>query len=483
MMESYTLEQIDTQVLQQITTQQAWHYQIIPFRSEGAAIHLYTIQQDTIDQLQEELELLFGKEIHLEYIEADQLQRALGRYYRKGNQENKNSQKILFSNHKTNFLEQLIQEAQQLGSSDIHIEPYEETSRVRFRIDGVLIERYQLKKEDYPSLVNKIKIKANLDIAEKRLPQDGRIFFENTSQKFDIRVSTLPTLYGEKIVMRLLSSNGSKVDINSLGFESEDLQNYLEGVNRPNGIVLISGPTGSGKTTTLYATLQLLNQTSRNILTIEDPIEFTLEGINQVQLKENIGLNFASTMRTFLRQDPDVIMVGEIRDFDTASMAIRASLTGHSVLSTIHTNKAWGIVARLIDMNVAPYLLADTLNTAVAQRLVRLLCPDCKKEVPYKEKLYPRNFKAPNHLKTHFVPVGCDQCFFTGFRGRKAVYEVIPITPHLSERIKQKELKVDDLLREQKINSLADNAFKLLEKGLTSIKEVYPILASQGYGE
>jgi len=310
------------------------------------------------------------------------------------------------------------------------------------------------------------------------LPQDGRIFFVQNQQKFDIRVSTLPTLHGEKIVMRLLSGNETDIDIHTLGFQEEELEIYLESTKRPNGMVLISGPTGSGKTTTLYATLSLLNDTETNILTIEDPIEYTLEGINQVQLKEAIGLDFASVMRTFLRQDPDIMMVGEIRDVDTALMAIRASLTGHRVFSTIHTNSAWGIIARLIDMGIPPYLLADTLNAAVAQRLVRLLCQHCKTAKKLDAKSLPRQFKIPYPIETHYVPVGCAECHYTGYRGRKAVYEVIAIDEALRNCIKEKELNVQSLLKQKKITPLYENAFNLLAKGLTSIKEIYPILAS-----
>ncbi|MEM1323273.1 MAG: GspE/PulE family protein [Bacteroidota bacterium] len=472
-------DNIKTEVLQQVTPGQAWHYYILPYQLTGEDFWLYIDENKMEPGVKDELELLFGKDIHLQPVEGSGIREAMSRYYRRAESGGRNIN--LATSVDSNFLDNLLGEARQLGSSDIHLEPYEERCRVRFRIDGQLVDRYQLEREDYPSIVNKVKIKANLDIAEKRLPQDGRIFFEEEGQKIDIRVSTLPTLHGEKIVMRLLSSNDSEIDIHGLGFKEADLQNYLEGVEKPNGMVLISGPTGSGKTTTLYATLHILNESTRNILTIEDPIEYTLEGINQVQLKEAIGLNFASAMRTFLRQDPDIIMVGEIRDFDTASMAIRASLTGHLVLSTIHTNSAWGIVARLIDMGVPSYLLADTLNTAVAQRLLRLLCPDCKTAVPLDTSIYPRSFRPPQQLEQYYQPKGCEKCYYTGFRGRTAVYEIIPIQGELAHMIKTKELNAGAVLREMGIRSLADNAFELFARGLTSIKEVYPILSSSGF--
>lgn len=317
---------------------------------------------------------------------------------------------------------------------------------------------------------------ANLDIAEKRLPQDGRIQYKNAEYSFDIRVSVLPTLYGEKVVLRLLNNNAASIDLESLGLSSLDLENYLDGVRKPNGIVLISGPTGSGKTTTLYATLKLLNKETRNILTIEDPIEYTLDGINQVQLRESIGLTFGSALRSFLRQDPDVIMVGEIRDGDTANMAIRAALTGHLVLSTIHTNSAWGTVSRLIDMGIPAFLLSSTLNTSVAQRLLRLLCPHCKQAAVLDPAVYPRQFKPFYEVSEHFRPTGCDRCYFTGYQGRRAVYEVVPIDRELSVEIKQGNMYVEHLLAQRNIKSLAENAFALFAQGKTSIEEVYPLL-------
>lgn len=293
---------------------------------------------------------------------------------------------------------------------------------------------------------------------------------------FDIRVSVLPTLHGEKIVLRLLNNDATNINIHTLGFSDFDLKNYIDGIKKPNGILLISGPTGSGKTTTLYATLKLLNKETRNILTIEDPIEYTLEGINQVQLKESIGLSFAAALRTFLRQDPDIIMLGEIRDTETANMAIRAALTGHLVLSTIHTNSAWGIVSRLIDMGVAPYLLANTLNTAVAQRLVRLLCPHCKVKVTMDDTKYPHKFKPYKPIKDQYIAKGCDHCFNTGYRGRKAVYEVIPIDEEFSDNIKALNYNVSELFKEKGIKFLSENAFELFEKGETSLEEIYSLL-------
>ena len=461
--------------LQLLTPEQAWHYRIIPkSHSEDSLIFYADEHHLTENNVADELEMLFGKTILLEKKDSGVIQQSLSRHYRK--QQNDNRSKNLEYKGEENFLSNLISEAKNLKSSDIHIEVYEERCRIRIRIDGMMVERYVLKKTEYPSLINKIKILSNLDIAEKRLPQDGRIFFTSSTGRIDIRVSILPTLHGEKVVMRLLSNDATNIDINHLGFSQFDLDNFLEGVKRPNGILLISGPTGSGKTTTLYATLKLLNKETRNILTIEDPIEYTLEGINQVQLKESIGLSFGSALRTFLRQDPDVIMVGEIRDPETASMAIRAALTGHLVLSTIHTNSAWGTISRLADMGVPPFLVASTLNTSAAQRLIRKLCPACKEKHPFNPSLYPRQFKPFREVREHFIAKGCDECFFTGYKGRKAVYEVIPIDAELADKIKNGIFDVSDEFKSRGIKTLAENSFELFEAGETSLEEIYSLL-------
>ncbi|HEY2581264.1 MAG TPA: GspE/PulE family protein [Mucilaginibacter sp.] len=464
-----------TENIHLLTKDQAWHYRVLPKHKTDSHFCLYC--EETADQtaLSSELEILLNCAILLEPIQVSQIARLLSKYYIKDSAAPGSAQ-LQLNNNADNFLMNLIREAKNLKSSDIHIESYENKCRVRIRIDGMMVERYLLKRDEYPALINKIKIFANLDIAEKRLPQDGRINFKQQDQQFDIRVSVLPTLYGEKVVLRLLNSDATEIDLNSLGFSKFDLDNYLDGVKKPNGILLISGPTGSGKTTTLYATLKLLNKETRNILTIEDPVEYTLEGINQVQLKESIGLSFSAALRTFLRQDPDVIMVGEIRDTETANMAIRAALTGHLVLSTIHTNSAWGTVSRLIDMGVPPFLVANTLNTTVAQRLVRLLCPYCKKEETFNNGLYPKQFKPYRQVDQHFKAQGCERCYYTGYKGRKAVYEVIPIDQELAFEIKNGNMYIQSLLKERGIQTLAENAFNIFSDGLTSIDEIYPLL-------
>ena len=460
---------IPTSLLQLLSSEQAYHYKIIPIEAHNDTLRFKSDKPNDI--LKRELSVVFGKHIELVLDSSENINKYLSNNFRK--KDINKTQDLHYSN---DFLEKLLLSAKDIGSSDIHFEPYKNSCRVRFRLDGKLKEHFVIALSDYPVIVNKLKIKAGLDISEKRLPQDGRITVKTASDEFDIRVSSLPTLHGEKIVLRILSKDANHIDITELGFTKQELKNYKEAIKNPNGIILISGPTGSGKTTTLYATLKLLNDNKTNIVTIEDPIEYTLEGINQVQLKENIGLDFASALRTFLRQDPDIIMVGEIRDVKTANMAIRAALTGHLVLSTIHTNSAWATVSRLIDMGIPPFLIASTLNVSIAQRLVRKLCKTCKKEISISKDVLPENFSIPKGLNNHFVSVGCSKCYYTGYHGRKAIYEIIPITKALIPQIKNNHLEIDDYLKEHHIATLKHNAIELIKDGVTSVEEVYALL-------
>ena len=461
---------IATPLQQLITSEQAYHYRIIPVEAINGTLRLKSDQVS--DALKRELQIILNKDIEFIEESSENIQHYLSINFRQRQQHQ--TKDLHFS---TDFLEKILFLAKDIGSSDIHFEPYEHKCRVRFRLDGKLKEQFIIPLKEYPVIINKLKIKAGLDISEKRLPQDGRITINTKSNEFDIRVSSLPTLHGEKIVLRILSKDANTINIKDLGFTNSELKSYKESIKNPNGIILISGPTGSGKTTTLYATLKLLNDDQTNILTIEDPIEYTLEGINQVQLKENIGLDFASTLRTFLRQDPDIIMVGEIRDAKTANMAIRAALTGHLVLSTIHTNSAWATISRLIDMGIPSFLIASTLNVSVAQRLVRKLCQACKKEARIAKELFPSHFRIPKDLKTHFEAVGCNTCHHTGYRGRKAIYEIIPITKALVSHIKQNDLEIDQYIYENNIATLKSNALTLIKQGTTSIEEVYALLS------
>lgn len=462
--------EIPVALKQLITPNQAFHYRIVPAEEKNGIVILKT-DSTKIKILASELEVLLNFKISLVSETGENIQSYLTYNYRQVTAE---SQEL----HASNFLERLLQTAKDFNSSDIHLEIYEQHCRVRFRLDGKLKEQYTIPLIEYPQLINQIKIQAGLDISQKRLSQDGRITVKAASDDFDIRVSTMPTLYGEKVVLRILKRDAQAVELEQLGFNPRELKLYLEGVKMPNGIVLISGPTGSGKTTTLYGTLKLLNKEETNILTIEDPIEYTLDGINQVQLKEDIGFDFPTALRTFLRQDPDIIMVGEIRDDKTANMAIKAALTGHLVLSTIHTNSAWATISRLIDMGVPPYLLATTLNMSVAQRLVRKLCSHCKKESTISDELFPESFTETSTIKKHFVAMGCNHCYYTGYDGRKAVYEIIPINKELETAIKYNELQIDDYLATHNLNTLKTNAIEMINKGETSIDEAYSLLAN-----
>jgi type II secretory ATPase GspE/PulE/Tfp pilus assembly ATPase PilB-like protein len=463
---------IDIEASRIIDARQAWSYEIIPFESDNGSVSFYTTDKSNLNPTRDELEIVTGKQVNLIPVDKDVLLKALKKYYPN---QSKNRKTI---NNNQDFLDTIIEDARLHESSDIHFETYEENCRVRIRIDGHLVEKYLIPLKEYKSIINKIKIQANLDIAEKRLPQDGRILYNRGGNDFDIRVSILPTLHGEKAVLRLLQKETTDLSLEGLGMNPEQLIKFRTGINKAHGIVLISGPTGSGKTTTLYGTLKEINSIDRNILTIEDPIEYTLEGINQVQLKESIGLTFASALRTFLRQDPDIIMLGEIRDPETAQMAVRAALTGHLVFSTIHTNSALGIITRLSDMGIPSYLVSSTLTLAVAQRLVRLLCRECKTKTNLDTNDLPPHLQHKFKETVCFDATGCEECNQTGYKGRKAIYEIISVNNDISERIRNKNLDLDYLSDNHQIHTLSDSALELLSKGETSLSEIYPILIS-----
>ena len=446
---------VSTEALQLLTGDEAFHYRLVPYELDSDSILLcFGEDERDYDEAIHEIGIVYGLSVRIHPVPPGELAQLLGTYYRQPESDG-----VLTLGPDLDFVAGLIEEAYKLRASDIHLEPSEHKCRVRFRIDGRLIEKHIIRQSEYPGLVNRIKIMSNLDISEKRLPQDGRIMYSRGEVKFDIRTSVMPVNYGEKIVMRLLASDGNHLTLDELGLDARQMDDYVSSIGRPHGLILISGPTGSGKSTTLYATLERLNRVDNNILTIEDPIEYTLDGVSQVQLKEEIGLTFPVALRTFLRQDPDIIMLGEIRDEDTAEMAIRSSLTGHLLLSTLHTNSAWGCITRLTDMGVHPYLLSETLIACVAQRLVRLLCPDCK-------RLY----------EGHYVKTGCPHCHYTGYKGRKAIYEIIRMDGHLSAAIKDGVQNVREYLVQKGVKTLKDSAMSLYESGETSYEEILPLL-------
>ena len=379
------------------------------------------------------------------------------------------------------FVNRIIAEADRQGATDIHIEPQETELRIRYRIDGML------HKVDVPpqlnrlksAIISRIKVMANLDIAEKRLPMDGRIGIRIQGQDIDIRVSTMPAAYGESISLRLLAKSGSFVKMDDLGFNDRDYAVVNKIIHRPNGIFLVTGPTGSGKSTSLYSFLSEVNKIDVRIMTAEDPIEYHMAGINQVQMQSEIGMTFARALRAFLRQDPDIIMVGEIRDRETAEIAINASLTGHMVFSTLHTNDAAGAFPRLIDMGVEPFLIASAVAGVMGQRLCRRLCPDCRKEVPLDMKYY--NLDMPPERDTVFEPFGCDRCSKTGYKGRRALFEVLDVDEDIEGAIVRREnaTQIRNLSLSKGMKTLREDGWAKVFRGVTSVKEILRVTEDQ----
>jgi type IV pilus assembly protein PilB len=368
----------------------------------------------------------------------------------------------------------LLTDAIKKRASDVHVEPYEKILRVRFRVDGVLYEVMQPPLRLKNPITSRIKVMAQLDIAERRLPQDGRIKMKLSGGKeMEFRVSVLPTIYGEKVVLRLLDKSNLQLDMTKLGFEERQLAHFKEAVHQPYGMVLVTGPTGSGKTTTLYSALAELNKVGSNISTAEDPVEFSLVGVNQVQINEEIGLNFAAALRAFLRQDPDTIMVGEIRDFETAEIAIKAALTGHLVLSTVHTNDAPSTINRLLNMGIEPFLVTSSVNLVLAQRLARLLCSNCKESVETPPKTL-QDLGLNGEPFTCYGPVGCGQCSGTGYRGRIALYEVMPMWDELRELVltggSASDIKRAAIRHE--MQTLRQSGLAKVREGVTTIEEI-----------
>ena len=371
----------------------------------------------------------------------------------------------------------ILVDAIKKGASDIHIEPYEKSLRVRYRIDGMLYEVMKPPLKLKNAIVSRIKIMSNLDIAERRLPQDGRIKLKlGKGKEMDFRVSICPVIWGEKVVMRLLDKGALQLDMTKLGFDAKPLADFKAAIAKPYGMVLITGPTGSGKTTTLYSALSELNKASHNISTAEDPVEYNLQGINQVQMHDDIGLNFAAALRSFLRQDPDIIMVGEIRDFETAEIGVKAALTGHLVLSTLHTNDAPGTVTRLLNMGVEPFLVASSVNLIQAQRLMRKVCQECKEVTEVVPQVLIDLGVAESETEgfTVYRGVGCRTCNNTGYKGRVGIYEVMTVSEELKEFILNGASTLE-LKREavrQGMDTLRMCALKKLKAGLTTIDEV-----------
>jgi type IV pilus assembly protein PilB len=377
----------------------------------------------------------------------------------------------------------VLGDAIQKGTSDIHFEPYEKMYRIRFRIDGVLHEILSPPKRLEPALTSRLKIMSNLDIAERRLPQDGRIKLRYNEREIDFRVSILPTIFGEKAVLRILDKEALRLDLTQLGFDPGTLELFQKAIREPFGMVLITGPTGSGKTTTLYSAIQAINSPEHNIMTAEDPVEYNLRGVNQVQVNEGVGRTFAAVLRSFLRQDPDVILVGETRDLETAQIAIRAALTGHLVFSTLHTNDCPSTVARLVDMGIPPFLVASSLVLILAQRLGRKVCKDCKEPYEIDEDMLKPYGHQPTGLGqvTIYKGKGCAVCNFTGMKGRVALYEVMTMSPELRDMILKggQAAELRALAQSQGMRTLRQAGLMKVLEGTTTVEEVLRVTVAE----
>lgn len=456
---------------------------LVPLKADGD--RLFVAMSDPMDYLTiEDLRLSTGFHIETAIASKDDILRTISKYYEDvsfedifiDQPEETNQQEELtdLDSPIVRLVNQLMVSAVTQKASDIHLDPQENELVIRFRLDGMLKTERVLPKHMQGMLNARIKILANLDITEQRLPQDGRIKTTIDFRPIDLRVSTLPTIFGEKIVMRILDLSSSLSDLKKLGFNALNLERFLAEINRPNGIVLISGPTGSGKSSTLYAALNKLNREEVNIITVEDPVEYQLSGVNQIQVNQNVGLTFATGLRSILRQDPDIVMVGEIRDRDTVEIAIRASLTGHLVLSTIHTNDSVASITRLLDMGVEPFLVTASLNAVVAQRLIRKVCRDCGKKMPATIREQEIFAKRGMIIEEIHRGSGCAACNMTGYRGRVAIHEVLLIDDAMRELINSSATPAK--MREAAVASgtifLIDDGLDKVKQGLTTTEEV-----------
>ncbi len=490
---------IDEEVLKLIPRATAEKHQVVPVNRAGSSLIVAMSDPSNIFAV-DDIKFLTGYNVEVVVASEEAIKEAIERYYAEKGPElvdvmqefddsevavieadgdDVNSVDLEKSAEEApvvKLVNLILLDAIKKGASDIHVEPYEKDFRVRFRIDGVLYEVMKPPMKLRNAMISRLKIMSELDISERRLPQDGRIKLKlGKGKEMDFRVSVCPTLFGEKVVMRLLDKSNLQLDMTKLGFEEGQLKEFLEAIDRPYGMVLVTGPTGSGKTTTLYSALSKLNEVSWNISTAEDPVEFNFFGINQVQMHEDIGLNFAAALRSFLRQDPDIIMVGEIRDFETAEIGVKAALTGHLVLSTLHTNDAPGTVSRLLNMGIEPFLVTASLNAIVAQRLCRKLCQECKKPAEVEDQaLLDAGFPA-EEIGTFqtFAPGGCKTCNDRGYKGRVAVYEVMPLWDGLKELVIQgcsaAELKQEAI--RLGFRSLRMAALAKVKGGMTSLAE------------
>jgi type IV pilus assembly protein PilB len=475
----------DTKLFNIIPKETAKRNRLIPLKKEGDK--LYVAMADPMDYFAiDDLRLSTGFQIETAIATKDDILRAINKYYEleEGFEEilgdlptgNQNQDENINADDSpiVKLVNQLLSNASAMRASDIHIDPQETKVLIRYRVDGILRTERVLPKHMQGLLTARIKIMSNLDITEHRIPQDGRIKINIDFHPLDLRVATLPTVYGEKIVLRLLDLGSSLNDLNKLGFNKVNLNRFNKLIEKPTGIVLITGPTGSGKSSTLYAALNKLNSEEVNIITVEDPVEYQLEGINQVQVNSNVGMTFAKGLRSILRQDPNIIMVGEIRDQETAEIAVRASLTGHLVLSTVHTNDSLGTVTRLIDMGVEPFLVASSVTGIVAQRLVRRVCRDCAEEQIATRREIEIFARRGMKLEKVVRGRGCSSCNMTGYKGRIAIHEVLVINDEMRRVIMNEDSfsKLRELAIKNKTIFLIDDGMLKVKQGLTTTEEV-----------
>ncbi len=471
------IPEVDQELLAKLPSQLLKKERLIPLKEENGKVVVITDNPFNLQALKK-VEWFLGKPLEVKVASYDAINRLITEEEEK-EEEVKPEEKvedILTSQEEApvvQLINQLLTLAIRVKASDIHFEPFKDRMRVRLRVDGVLKTVKEIPKQKIPTVISRLKIMANLDIAEKRLPQDGRIMVKAGGKEIDIRVSTLPTYFGERVVLRLLMKESILYSTKELGLLPEDYRKFKKLISSPHGIVLVTGPTGSGKTTTLYAALSEINKEEINIITVEDPVEYQLNGISQVQVKHEIGLTFASALRSILRQDPDVIMVGEIRDRETAEIAIQAALTGHLVFSTLHTNDAPSSVIRLTDMGIEPFLVTSSVIGVIAQRLVRKVCPYCKEE--YSPSLEERReIGLENFEGKFFKGKGCEHCLGTGYLGRTAIYEILPIDEEIKKLILQgkesSEIKKKAVEKGMKTLKM-DGALKVA-MGITTPEEV-----------
>ncbi|WP_302328580.1 GspE/PulE family protein [Salirhabdus salicampi] len=474
----------DTSLFKLITKEFAKRNLVIPLKKE--VDKLYVAMADPMDYFViNDLRLSTGFNIEPLIATKDDIIRCVAKYYEVDDfqtelgddvEEEEDVQSLVDDEDSpvVKLVNQLIQQAVIQNASDIHIDCHETKVLVRYRVDGSLRTERSLPKHVQGALITRIKIMANLDITEHRVPQDGRIKINVDYRQIDLRISTLPTVFGEKVVIRILDLTMAKSDIDQIGFEKDNLNKFLKLIKKPHGIVLLTGPTGSGKSSTMYSALSYLNKDDTNIITVEDPVEYQVEGINQIQVNTNVGLTFAKGLRAILRQDPNIIMVGEIRDRETADMAVRASITGHLVFSTLHTNDSIGTINRLKDMGVELFLIASSINGVVSQRLVRRLCRDCRKPSPVsvsEKEIFDRYGVEVDQI---YRGEGCPTCNMTGYKGRTAIHEVLVIDDEIKEALLNNEstMKIRDLAVKNGLTFLVEDGLRKVQKGITTTEEI-----------